>query len=149
MGPIIKLLRKTKMFAWIAKCQKLWEAIKQRYLDAPILITLKWDMEFHIHTNASNLAIGVMLAQNPIEKCDQPIAYASRLLNNAEKNYITTKKEAIAMDYVTTLALGSWPKQRHGKVWVENATQESHTPKWTPILEVRIPMESRIFKEIF
>jgi len=44
-----------------------------------------------------------------------------------------------------TLALGSWPKQRHGKVQAESATRESHlhsrecegmnpqTPKWTPI----------------
>jgi hypothetical protein len=38
-----------------------------------------------------------MLAQNPNEKCDQPIAYASRLLNNAEKTYTTTKREALTM----------------------------------------------------
>jgi hypothetical protein len=43
------------------ECQmsKKWEAIKQRYLDAPILITIKWEMEFHVHTYASNLAIGL------------------------------------------------------------------------------------------
>jgi hypothetical protein len=27
---------------------------------------------------------------------------------------------------VMTLVLGSWPMQRHGKVWAKNATQESH-----------------------
>jgi hypothetical protein len=44
-----------------------------------------------------------------------------------------------------TLALGSWPKQKHGKVQAESATHESHlhsrecegmnphTPKWTPM----------------
>jgi hypothetical protein len=46
-------------------------------MDAPILIPLKWDNQFHVHTNASNLAMGVILAQNPIGKCDQLIAYAS------------------------------------------------------------------------
>ncbi len=56
-------------------------------------------MEFHIHRNASNLAIGAMLAQNLIGKCDQPIAYAFRFLNNAKKNYTTTKREALAMVY--------------------------------------------------
>ena len=40
-----------------------------------------------------------MLAQNPTGKTDQPIAYASRLLSKAEKNYTTTKKEALAMVY--------------------------------------------------
>jgi hypothetical protein len=38
-----------------------------------------------------------MLAQNPTKKCDQPIAYASKLLNNAKENYTTTNKEALIM----------------------------------------------------
>jgi hypothetical protein len=34
--------------------------------------------------------------------------------------------------HVTTLALGlgSQPKQGHGKVWIESATQESHSHSW-------------------
>jgi hypothetical protein len=100
MAPITNFLRKTKVFAWTTKCQEVWEAIKQRYLDALILVAPKWDMEFHIHTNTSNLAIGVMLAHNPIENCDQPIAYASIFLNNVENNYTTTKREALAMVHV-------------------------------------------------
>jgi len=40
-----------------------------------------------------------MWTQNPIKKCDQPITYASKLLNNVEKNYTTTEKEALAMVY--------------------------------------------------
>jgi hypothetical protein len=40
-----------------------------------------------------------MLIQNPIGKCDQPIAYVSWLLNNAKKNYTTTKREALMMVY--------------------------------------------------
>jgi hypothetical protein len=57
-------------------------------------------MEFHVHTDTSNLAIGVLLAQNPTKKCDQPIAYASILLNNVENNYTTIKREALAMGHV-------------------------------------------------
>jgi hypothetical protein len=56
--------------------------------------------------NASNLAVMAMLAQNPIEKCDQPITYASSLLNNVEKNNIITKRRSPAMIYATTLTLG-------------------------------------------
>ena len=40
-----------------------------------------------------------MLAQNSTGKIDQPIAYASRLLSKAEKNYTTTEQEALAMVY--------------------------------------------------
>jgi len=52
------------------------------------------------HTYASNLAIKAMLAQNPIEKRDQPIAYASKLVNNVKENYTTIERETFAMVYV-------------------------------------------------
>jgi hypothetical protein len=32
--------------------------------------------------------------------------------------------------HVTTLTLGLRPKQRHGKMWVKNATSESHSHFW-------------------
>jgi hypothetical protein len=54
----------------MTKCQHAWEEIKQCYMDAPILISLHWDMEFHVHTNDFNLAIEVMLVQNLTKKCD-------------------------------------------------------------------------------
>jgi hypothetical protein len=68
-------------------------------VDAPILITPKWDLDSHVHTDASNLAIKVMLAQNPTWKCDQLIAYVSHLLNNVKRNYTTTEHEALATVY--------------------------------------------------
>jgi hypothetical protein len=40
-----------------------------------------------------------MLVQNSIKKCDQALAYASRLLNNAKKNYTTIKRETFTMVY--------------------------------------------------
>jgi hypothetical protein len=59
-----------------------------------------WQLEFHVHTNASLLAVGAMLAQNPSGKYDQLIVYASKLLNKVEQNYTTTKKKALTMVYV-------------------------------------------------
>jgi len=50
-------------------------------METSILILLNWQLEFHVHTNASLLVMGVMLAQNPIGKYDHPIVYASRLFN--------------------------------------------------------------------
>ncbi len=38
-----------------------------------------------------------MLSQNATGKSDQPIVYASRLLNRIEQNYSITQKEALAM----------------------------------------------------
>ncbi len=64
MASITKLMRKTKQFLWTLECQVTWQLIKQKYVGAPILIFLNWDVEFHVHTNASLLDVGAMLTQN-------------------------------------------------------------------------------------
>jgi hypothetical protein len=62
MAPITKLFKKIKIFEWTAECQTTWEGIKNQYIQAPILINPNWEQEFHVHTNASQLAIGAILA---------------------------------------------------------------------------------------
>ena len=52
-----------------------------------------------MHIDASNFAIGAILAQPGEHKMDFPISYASRQLNSAEKNYTTTEREGLGMIY--------------------------------------------------
>jgi hypothetical protein len=59
-------------------------------MEAQILMPPNRQLEFHVCIDASLLVVGAMLAQNPTGKYDQPIVYASRLLNKMEHNYITT-----------------------------------------------------------
>ncbi len=54
-------------------------------------------MEFHVHTNASLLAMEAILSQNVTRKSDQPIMYTFGLLNKAKQNYSITKKKALIM----------------------------------------------------
>jgi hypothetical protein len=83
MAPNNKLTIKTILFFWIEECQKAWELIKQKYIEAPILISPNWQVEFHVHTNASLLIVEAMLSPNVTWKSDQPIVYVYRLLNRA------------------------------------------------------------------
>jgi hypothetical protein len=101
MAPINKLLRKIKAFEWTKKCQSAWEVVKQCYMDALDydFVPLGLGVLNFFHTNASNMAIGIMLAQNPTEKCDQMISYASQLLNHIKQNYMTIEREAFSMVY--------------------------------------------------
>jgi hypothetical protein len=48
-------LTKVKIFDWTLECEVAWETIKNRYMDAPILIAPRWDMEVHAHN--SNLVV--------------------------------------------------------------------------------------------
>jgi hypothetical protein len=54
-------------------------------------------VEFHVHTYASLLTIGVMPSQNLTRKSDQLVVYASRLLNITYQNYNTIEREALTM----------------------------------------------------
>ncbi len=79
---------------------KPWELIKQKYIEASILISPNWQVEFHVHTNASLLVMGAMLFYNLTRINDQLVMYASRLLNKTKYNYSITKKEALVMVFV-------------------------------------------------
>ena len=65
----------------------------------PILVFHDWNKEFHVHVDASSIALGVVLAQLGEGDLDHPIAYASRKLSFAEQNYTTTEREGLAMVY--------------------------------------------------
>ncbi len=93
MAPITKLTRKTKTFLWTKECQKVWELIKHKYIETLILISPNLQVKFHVHIDVSLLVVGVMLSQNVTGKSDQPIVYASRLLNKVEQNYNTIDGE--------------------------------------------------------
>ena len=85
---------------WTRECQQAFELMKHAYSNAPILITPTWTLEFHVHTDACDLGLGAMLAQNPTGKTDQPILYASRLLTSGgEKLHHHLEREALAMVY--------------------------------------------------
>jgi hypothetical protein len=58
--------------------------------------------------------------------------------------------------YVTTLTLGSRPKQRFARAWAKRETRKCgsvrmniHTPKWVPMLGVGVPTNSWIFIKQF
>ena len=47
---------------------------------------------FEIHTDASDYQLGVVISQEV-----KPIAFFSRKLNKAQKNYTTTEKELLSI----------------------------------------------------
>ena len=68
-------------------------------MEAPILQAPDWNKVFHVHIDASNFAIGCILAQPGEHNMDFLVLYASKKLNSAEKNYTTTKQEGLGMIY--------------------------------------------------
>jgi hypothetical protein len=84
--------------SWTTTCQKTFEFIKEKLITTPILQGPKWDIPFHIHTDASDKAIGVVLGQQE-DKIPFAIYFINKKLSGAEMNYIVTKKEFLAVVY--------------------------------------------------
>ena len=87
------------VFEWTPECGASFEKLKQALTSAPILRAPVWDKIFHVHIDASAYAIGCILAQPGEFNKDYPIAYASRQMIAAERNYTTTEREGLTMIY--------------------------------------------------
>ena len=70
-----------------------------------------WQLPFEVMCDANNFAIGVVLGQREDGK-PYVIYYASKTLNEAQRNYITTEKELLvvvfALDKFCAYLMGSF-----------------------------------------
>lgn len=95
--PLCSLKKKNVKFKWDAFTDEAFSKLKEKLISAPILQYPNFENKFFITTDASGLAIGAVLSQLNNDSKDLPIAYASRILNQAEKNYPAIKKELLAI----------------------------------------------------
>jgi hypothetical protein len=95
--PLYKLLRKDEPFKWKDEQQNTFEWLKTQLITAPILQYPNFNKPFYLHTDASGTGLGAVLAQKDDEKREYAIAYASRSLSRAERNYSTTEQECLAV----------------------------------------------------
>jgi hypothetical protein len=58
---------------------------------APILVFPDWEKTFHVHVDASSIALGAILAQPRAGDLDHSIAFTSRKLLELEQKYNTTE----------------------------------------------------------
>jgi len=94
--PLTIFTKKNTKFEWTTEQQKAFNILKEKLTTALVLHHPDFARQFIIATNASDYAIGAVLSQGPVGQ-DQPIAYASRILNKVEQNFNTTEKELLAI----------------------------------------------------
>lgn len=60
--PMEKLLKHDAKFEWTQECHHSLDILKDKMVTAPILVFLDWKLPFHVHVDASSIALGVILA---------------------------------------------------------------------------------------
>ena len=99
--PLTNLLRKDTKFEWTPDCQKGFDELKRQLTTYPVLQPPNWDQPWHVYCDASAVAVGSALCQPAKDGGrDHPIAFASKQLTDAEQNYTTTEREALAMVFL-------------------------------------------------
>ena len=95
---LYKLLEKDAKFVWDEDYHKSFKELKAYLTTAPIVRAPNWKLPFEVMCVASDLSIGAVLRQREEGKpC--VVYYARKKLNEAQRNYTTTKKELLAVVY--------------------------------------------------
>ena len=96
--PLYKLLEKDAKFVWEKECQESFEELKSHLTTAPIVRAPNRQLHFEVMCDASDRAIGAVPGQREDGK-PHVVYYASKTLNETQRNYTTTEKELLAVVY--------------------------------------------------
>ena len=94
--PLSNLLQKEVEFDFDDRCKEAFDCLKRAVTTTHIIQAPNWTTPFELMCDASNYALGVVLAQK-IDKLPRVIYYTSITLDVAQANYTTIEKELLAI----------------------------------------------------
>ena len=84
-------------FVWTDECTNAFSALKRALLSHPVLRFPNLQQEFVVEVDASNYAVGGILSQKADDDELHPVAYFSTALQQPQRNWSATTKEAFAL----------------------------------------------------
>ncbi|BFZ05447.1 hypothetical protein BsWGS_08486 [Bradybaena similaris] len=119
---------------WSNELNVAFENLKSLFSQRPILKIANFKLPFILQTDASGTAIAACLLQ-VYDNVLHPVLYISKKLNQAERNYSTVEKEALAIVY-SVLKLKKYLLGRKFLILTDN--------KPLAILNSKLPKNSRL-----
>ena len=103
-APLFRLCNRDVRFEWTGECQLAFDRLKRALTEAPVLTLPAFDDgagDFILECDASGSGVGAVLLQMTSEG-EKVIAYGSKKLSKAQRNYSATKRELLAcVEFVT------------------------------------------------
>ena len=94
-----KQLSSKDKWAWGPEQDKVLQLIKEKFLETVMLHHPDFNKPFYLNCDASNVSLGATLYQEDEEGHHMVVSFASRVLNNCERNYNVTEKELLSVVY--------------------------------------------------
>ena len=91
------LLKKNVKFKWTKRQDQAFALLKREFQQAPLLVYPDPEKKFYIEADASDYATGGVLTQEQEDGGRHPVAFISKSLLPAEKNYDIYDKELLAI----------------------------------------------------
>lgn len=110
-SPLNQLLQAGTPYVWSSECQHAFEALKSALTSGPVLSHFDDRKPIILHSDASGHGIGAVVLQSDAHLKERRVAYASRSLTPAGRNYTITEQECLAVVW----ALQKFRPYLHGR----------------------------------
>ncbi len=121
LAPLYKLLQNHTKWKWPDNQERAFRFAKQALQADSLLVHYNEDLPLVLACDASPQGIGAVLSHIMPDRDEKPIAYASKTLTRAEKNYSQLEKEGLAIIFGV--------KKYHAYLWGREFLIESdHKP---------------------
>lgn len=96
LEPLHQLLRKGSIWQWSRQCDECFRRCKQLLTKETVLELYDVKKEIQLTCDASAYGLGAVLS-HVVNGVERPVAFASRSMSQAERNYAHIEKEALAI----------------------------------------------------
>jgi len=96
-APLYDLLKKDTLWKWTSECDAAVTKVKEHLSSGQLLVHYDTAKPLVLATDASPHGVGAVISHIMENGEERPIAYASRSLTPAEKNYSQIEKEALGI----------------------------------------------------
>ena len=97
--PLNRLLRQDVHWEWTQECARAFQQAKESLVSSQVLAHYDTSLPIKLAADASAYGIGAVISHVYPDGSERPVAFASRTLTSAERNYAQLEKEALALIY--------------------------------------------------
>ena len=97
LHPLYQLLKKDKKYTWTTAAQNAFDTVKEMITSDTVLTHYNPELPLKLSCDSSSYGLGAVISHVMENGEERPIAFASRTLNAAEKNYAQIQKEALSI----------------------------------------------------